>query len=59
MYSGQITDPHQHLWSYENKYSHGWLHMKSHPWTGDWTMLAKSYEIEDYLEDIFEKATQS
>ncbi len=52
MYSGQITDPHQHLWSYENKYSHGWLQMKSHPWTGDWTMLAKSYVIEDYLEDI-------
>ena len=52
MYTGEITDPHQHLWNYNNKYSHGWLQMKSHPWTGDWTMLAKSYLIEDYFEDI-------
>lgn len=52
MYSGKITDPHQHLWDYKFKYSHGWLQMKSHPWTGDWTMLSKSYLIKDYLEDI-------
>ena len=47
MYSGPITDPHQHLWDYQYKYSHGWLQMDGHPWTGDWTMLAKNYLIED------------
>jgi len=47
MYNGEITDAHQHLWDYKNKYSHGWLNLKSHPWTGDWTMLAKSYLIND------------
>ena len=52
MYSGEITDPHQHLWSYDNKYSHVWLQMKSHPWTGDWSMLANNYLIEDYFADI-------
>ena len=52
MYSGEITDAHQHLWDYSNKYSHGWISLKSHPWTGDWTMLAKSYLIENYFEDI-------
>ena len=52
MYSGPITDPHQHLWDYNYKYSHGWLQMDSHPWTGDWTMLAKNYLINDYFDDI-------
>ena len=48
MYSGPITDTHQHLWDYNYKYSHGWLQMDSHPWTGDWTMLAKNYLINDF-----------
>ena len=52
MYSGPITDPHQHLWDYKYKYAHGWLQTESHPWTGDWTMLANNYLIEDYFEDI-------
>ena len=52
MYSGEIIDAHQHLWNYENKYSHGWLSLKSHPWTGDWSMLANSYLIDDYIQDI-------
>jgi len=52
MYRGEITDAHHHLWDYKFKYSHGWLGSKSHPWTGDWSMLAKSYLIEDYLDDI-------
>ena len=45
MYTGPITDPHQHLWDYKHKYLHGWLQIDSHPWTGDWTMLAKNYLI--------------
>ena len=52
MYNGEITDAHQHLWDYKFKYSHGWLNSKSHPWTGDWTMLANNYLIDDYLKDI-------
>jgi predicted TIM-barrel fold metal-dependent hydrolase len=52
MYSGEIIDAHQHLYNYENKYSHGWLSLKSHPWTGDWSMLANSYLIDDYIQDI-------
>ena len=52
MYTGPITDPHQHLWDYKYKYSHGWLQIDSHPWTGDWTMLANNYLIDDYFEDI-------
>ena len=52
MYNGEITDAHQHLYDYNFKYSHGWLGSKSHPWTGDWSMLANSYLIDDYLKDI-------
>lgn len=52
MYNGKITDAHQHLWDYKFKYSHGWLNSNSHPWTGDWSMLASSYLIEDYKSDI-------
>ena len=52
MYSGEIIDAHQHLWDYNNKYSHGWLSLKSHPWTGDWSMLANSYLIDDYIQDF-------
>ena len=52
MYNGEITDAHHHLWDYKFKYSHGWLNSKSHPWTGDWSMLANSYLINNYLQDI-------
>jgi len=52
MYNGEITDAHQHLYDYKFKYSHGWLGPKSHPWTGDWSMLANNYLINDYLKDI-------
>ena len=45
MYTGPITDPHQHLWDYKYKYFHGWLQIDSHPWTGDWTMPANNYLI--------------